>query len=186
MTSVLPIFPDTNLFLQCKPLTEIDWSLLGAWQGFEVVVCTPVQAEPDAFKDKGNGRQAARARTANALLGRLLEPGVEWLTLSYKPKVHLTVRVELMPDTQVAQTLPATADNALVTTALAFQSAHPERHVRLLSNDNGPMFSAKRVGLAYLKVPAAWLLPAEADEAEKRKTVLKERVVELERSEPPL
>jgi hypothetical protein len=184
MTAVLHVFPDTNVFIQCTQLAAVDWSLLGDWEYIEVVVCAPVQAELDALKGKGNGRQASRARNANSLLGKLLEPGVEHLVLSDKPRVHVTVRVELVPDAEAAGTLPNTRDNELVTTALAYQRAHSEVEVRLLTNDNGPMFSAKRVGLTYIKVPSAWRLPPEPDESEKREAMLKERVAQLERSEP--
>jgi len=184
MSTRLHVFPDTNVFLQCKQLADVDWSLLGNWECIEVVVCAPVQAELDALKGKGNSRQASRARNANSLLGKLLEPGVSHLILSNGPKVHLTVRVELMPDVEAAGTLPNTRDNELVTTALAYQRAHSEIEVRLLTNDIGPMFSAKRVGLAYLKVPQDWLLPPELDESERRETSLKERIAQLEKTEP--
>ena len=47
----LYLFADTNLFLQCKVLQEIDWSQLGTFHHIEVVVCRTVQLEIDALKD---------------------------------------------------------------------------------------------------------------------------------------
>lgn len=178
------LFPDTNVFIQCKPLEEVDWSLLGDWQHIELVVSAPVVAELDSLKGKGNNRQASRARAANTLLGRLLEEGVDFIALPTTPRVHLSVRVELGPDPEAGKTLPNSRDNELVGIARGFAASYPDAQVRLLTNDNGPMFSARKVGLQYLRVPGGWLLPPEGDEADKREKELLARISSLEKSEP--
>ena len=50
------LFADSNLFLQCKPLREIDWPQLGDFGDIEVIVCRTVQREIDTLK---NGRAGA-------------------------------------------------------------------------------------------------------------------------------
>lgn len=184
MTAVLHVFPDTNLFLQCKSLEEVDWTLLGDWEQIDIIVCAPVVEELDSLKAKGNTRQASRARSANTLLGRLLEEDSEFLAIKNKPSVRLSVRVDLGPDPGASAKLPKTRDNELVCTALGYHRDNPQESVRLLTNDNGPMFSAKRVGLPYIKVPPQWLLPPEQDEGDKREAALRARVAQLEKSEP--
>ena len=60
-TSTLYYFVDTNLFIQCHPLQQLDWS---PWQGFEevrLIVSSPVQHEIDRLKTRG-GRIGKRAR----------------------------------------------------------------------------------------------------------------------------
>jgi len=60
---VLHLFPETNVFIQCRPLDELDWS---AWAGFyevHLVVCRPVQREIDNQKNRGNDRVGIEAST---------------------------------------------------------------------------------------------------------------------------
>lgn len=41
--STLYLFADSNLFLQYRPLDQLDWSRLGNFDDMEVVVCRTVQ-----------------------------------------------------------------------------------------------------------------------------------------------
>ena len=69
----LVLFPDTNLFIQCKPLEELDWS---EWKDFAEVhlrVCRTVTREIDDQKTRGNSRVAQRARATYQLFGQVLE-----------------------------------------------------------------------------------------------------------------
>lgn len=58
---VLHVFADTNVFLQCKKLEELDWSVLGAYDRINVLVTHPVIREVDSLKKAGNERRAARS-----------------------------------------------------------------------------------------------------------------------------
>lgn len=181
----LYLFPDTNVFLQCKPLEQVDWSSFGAWGCIDIVLTRPVQAEIDAFKGKGNGRQASRARTASSLIRQLLEVDEGCIMLRSAPDVRLCLRHDLRRDEDVADTLDyEERDDQLVGTALAFHKASPTEAVRLLTNDTGPMASAKAVGLAYSVVPVDWLLQPETDEVEKREKALKAEIAKYKNTEP--
>lgn len=185
MKPVLYLFPDTNVFLQCKPLEQTSWEAFGQWERIEVVVTRPVQTEIDALKGNGNGRRAAKARAASSLLRRLLDVDPPVIVLSSSPLVQLTVRLNLRTEASVADSLNyESKDDQLVGTALAFQKAHPESATRLLTDDTGVMFSAKAVGVQYIGIPEEWFLPAELDESAKREKALREQIASYERSEP--
>lgn len=184
MASNLYLFPDTNVFLQCKPLEHVGWEEFSGWERIEVVVTRPVQAEIDALKGKGNSRQASKARAATSLLRRLLDEGSDHLVLQEKPLVHLTVRLDLKPDASATALNYDLRDDQLVGTALAFQEANQDADVRLLTDDTGVMFSARTVKATWMDIPSSWVLPAEADEAEKRERVLRDQIVQLQKAEP--
>ena len=69
----LYLFPDTNVFIQCKPLEQLDWS---EWQDFSeihLLVSRPVQREIDDQKNRGNNRVANRARATYRLFRQLID-----------------------------------------------------------------------------------------------------------------
>lgn len=185
MTKILYLFPDTNLFLQCKPLDQVTWSALGDWDRIEILLTRPVQTEIDALKGRGNSRQATRARSASSLIRELLEAQDGRKTLLNSPLVQLCLRHDLRRDDSVAEILNyEERDDQLVGTALAFRKANPETEVRLITNDTGPMASAKTVALDYFTTPEEWLLPPEADDLEKREAALRAEIARYKSVEP--
>ena len=58
----LYLFPDTNLFIQCRPLEQLDWSEWAEFAEVRLIVCRPVQREIDNQRSRGNSRVAHRAR----------------------------------------------------------------------------------------------------------------------------
>lgn len=185
MPKFLYLFPDTNVFLQCKPLQQLNWSVLGDWDEIYLAISRPVQAEIDAFKGKGNNRQASRARRASALIRELLDATDNRIKLCNKPSVYLCLKHDLRRDETVSDILDyQERDDQLVGVALAFQKAHTDADVRLLTNDTGPMASARAVSLKFLDVPEDWLLPPETDEMEKRLKSLQDEVQRYKQAEP--
>ncbi len=181
----LYLFPDTNVFLQCKSLEEVDWCVLGEWDRIEVFLTRPVQTEIDALKGGGNHRRATRARGASTLIRKLLNAEGGRQTVREQPLVELCLRQDLRRDEAASGDLNYDErDDQLVGIALAFQKSNPSVPVRLLTNDTGPMASAKAVGLGYQELPDEWLLPREVDEATKRENELKAEIARYKRLEP--
>ena len=58
----LYLFPDTNLFIQCLPLQQIDWTQWDDFDEVHLLVSRPVQREIDNQKNRGNDRVGQRAR----------------------------------------------------------------------------------------------------------------------------
>ncbi|TXI24950.1 MAG: hypothetical protein E6Q67_01740 [Roseateles sp.] len=182
----LYLFVDTNLFLQCRPLEQLDWSPMGQVDAIELVLSRPVQAELDALKGKGNGRQASRARAASTQIRKLLESADNRLSLrEASPAVHLWLNPSLRPINEPSGVLDYDhRDDQLVGIALGYLVANSGAQVALLTNDTGPMASAKAVGLPYMGMPDGWLLPAELDEAAKREARLKDELDLYKKQEP--
>ena len=44
---ILSFFPDTNLFIQCRSLEELDWSEWADFEEVHLIVCRTVQREID-------------------------------------------------------------------------------------------------------------------------------------------
>ncbi len=77
--NILYLFPDTNLFIQCKPLAELDWSVWSEFEEVHLIVCRPVTREIDNQKTRGNSRVAQRARSTYQLCAPLAEEEQDFL-----------------------------------------------------------------------------------------------------------
>ncbi len=186
MAKTIFLFPDTNLFIQCKPLSELDWS---AWQSYgevQLLVSRPVQAEIDRHKGGGNGRLAKRARSASTIFRDILGSKEGYVEVH---KANPLVRIYLSPDLKYDETLAnrlsyGERDDQLVGIAALFAKRTSGSDVRVLTHDTGPMASAKMVGLEFVEIPESWLLAPEADEAQKRIARLEAEVTRLRKAEP--
>jgi hypothetical protein len=179
------VFPDTNVFLQCRPLEAVDWKSFGEWDRINVFLTRPVQKEIDGLKGRGNSRLAARARSASPRIKELLKAPEKTMELRSSPSVYLCLRHDLREDPDVNDILNyEERDDQLVGTALAFQKANPEFVARVLTYDTGPMTSADAVGMGYLEVPESWLLAPEPDEFEKRARELQAELEKYRKAEP--
>lgn len=173
-------FPDTNLFIQCKPIEEWDWSVFEKCEAIDVLITRPVQKEIDEHKGKGNARVAARARATSAIFRDAIVSSIGYKQIrAMNPCVRLHVRAELKPDQALQETLSLDeADDQLVAIAAGFLKDNADACITLATHDTGPMASAKLVGLHFTVIPDSWLLPPEVDKTSKD---LKRVTQELER-----
>lgn len=182
----LHLIPDTNVFMQCRHLHELPWSTaFPKWDAIVVVLVAPVIREIDRQKG-GQGRLAKRARIANSLIGRLIDsPEVSLSGEGERPTVTLVAAPELKPDPSLQEDLDYTqTDDAIVGIVATFLKAQEGQQAALLSNDNGPLMSARRTSVPFHRVPSDWLLPAESDEDQKRLRALEGEVKRLKSAEP--
>ena len=177
------LFCDTNLFLQCRPLDELDWSKWQAFEAVRVIVSHPVQSEIDGLKTKGNERQARRARKANTLFRSMLtDDGVKVIRES-GPQV--TLHVEPQHQHDVTPTGPlnfANKDDQIIGIACRFAKTHAE--VRLLTDDTTPQYMARAVGLPADPIPDGWLLPPEPDQKDRKISELEDELKLLKQKAP--
>ena len=67
--SVVYLFADTNLLIQCR---ELDWSAWNEFDEVRLIVSSPVLREIDYRKNKGNDRVGNRARATSAMFREIL------------------------------------------------------------------------------------------------------------------
>lgn len=70
---VLYLFPDTNVFIQCRPLEDLDWSEWTDFDEVHLLVCRTVQREIDHQKNRGNDRVGRRARKVSSLFRDIVQ-----------------------------------------------------------------------------------------------------------------
>ena len=182
----LVLFPDTNLFIQCKPLEELDWS---EWQEFAEIhlrVCRTVTREIDDQKNRGNSRVGHRARATYQLFGRALESEQEYLLVRNSgPAVKLFVEGLTLRSTDLDGQLDySKSDDQIVGRLHKFRKDHPGIDARLHTADRGPMMTARHLDIPYAQIKEEWLLQPENDEAEKETIRLRNRIAQLEKAEP--
>jgi PIN domain-containing protein len=184
-TRILVLFPDTNLFVQCRPLHELDWAACGDHDEIHLIVSRPVQEEIDDHKNRGNERLAKRARTTSSLFRAILIDAAGCKEVkSAPPKIKVFISRDTSDNTLAPSLDPTQEDDQLVIAALTYRRDHPDADVWLLSHDTGPIASARVVGLPFIPIPDTWLLPPEKSEAERRAETLARELDRLKKAEP--
>ena len=180
------LFPDTNVFIQCKPLKELDWSEWSDFTEVHLVVSRPVQREIDNQKNRGNNRTANRARATYRIFREIIEgrPSHKVIQDS-RPLVKLYFQGPNLPSPALKDRLDySKPDDEIVGHLHSFIQNNPGAEARLLTHDSGPMMTASALDLPAILVKDEWLLPPESNELEKENTRLQNRVIELEKTEP--
>ena len=182
----LYLFPDTNVFIQCKPLEQLDWSEWQHYSEVRLLVSRPVQREIDDQKNRGNSRVANRARITYQLFRRIVDGRQEYeLIRSSTPVVKLYLEGPSRPSPELEDTLDySKSDDQIVGCLHKFRQDNQGADARLLTYDGGPMMTAKSLGIPYVAVKDDWLLTPENNEIERENARLKERIAQLERTEP--
>lgn len=186
MTPILYLFADTNLFIQCRVLAELDWSTWGSLDEIHLIVSRPVQREIDYRKNKGSDRAADRARATNALFRELLQSDKDHLVIRETgPCVKLYIKPEYSPDPALAERLDYNErDDQIIGTIATFRKQPSDADVRLLTHDGTPIATAKSLGIPVAIIPDAWLLPPETTDAEKKVKALQTELARLKQEEP--
>ncbi len=183
---VIYYFIDTNVLIQCLPLSEIDWRAYCDADEVRLIISRPVQSEIDDQKSKGGDRLARKARKASTLIREIVlsDSGIKNLRAK-DPVVTLAVEGMIRPDPSLGDKLDYDKpDDQLVGIVHAFACANPGERVYLLTHDTGPLVTAKAIGVSFIPVPDEWLLPPEPSEADKKLRNLEAEIVRLKDQEP--
>ena len=183
-TRTVCYFVDTNLFLQCRSLEQLDWTDLGDFEEVRLIVSRPVQREIDYGKNKGSDRPAKRARTTSAMFRQMLPDG-QLVVRESGPRVILSVERQHAYDRDLEDQLDyQERDDQLVGTLHEFAQRHKGTDARLLTHDTLPQYTARGLGLAADAIPDSWLLPPEATASERELTSLRSENARLKKAEP--
>lgn len=185
MNAKVYLFPDTNVFIQCKPLHELNWSEWKEFDEVNLIVSRPVQAEIDRQKGGGNTRLSKRARKTSSMFRDILLSEEKYLEVrTSKPTVRLYLKQDIKPDESLSdQLIYGERDDQLVGITSSFAKLHSENQVFLLTHDTGPMTSADMVGVKFIPIPDEWLMAPETNESDKQITKLQAEVNRLKITE---
>ena len=188
MNSKVYLFPDTNLFIQCKPLHELDWSDWKEYDEVCLIVSRPVQAEIDKQKGGGNTRLSKRARTTSSMFREILLSEEKYREIrDSKPIVKLYLRQDIKVDESLTVQLTySERDDQLVGIASSFSKLNNEKQVFILTHDTGPMTSADMVGVKFIPIPDEWLMAPENSESDKKIAKLQTELSRLKKMEPDI
>ena len=182
--TVLHFFVDTNLFIQCHPLEQLDWSPWRAFEEVRLIVTRPVLREIDRLKTKGNDRVGRRARAASAMFREILDDAHK-LIRPQSPRVILSVEPQHSYNLDLRDRLDfQERDDQLIGTVHEFARTNSSGDVRLLTHDTIPLYTARSLGVQADIIPDDWLLPPEKTESERRLTVLEAENARLKSAEP--
>ena len=183
-TRILSFFLDTNLFIQCRPLEELDWSEWADFEEVHLIVCRTVQREIDQQKHRGNGRVPQHARKTSSLFRSIIETGYKVIR-DEGPQVKLVLESSSVPSPELKDRLDYNKpDDEIVGFLYQYKQQEPNADVRLLTYDTGPMMTAKSLNLPFVEIKDDWLLPPESNETERENRRLKEEVTRLKKTEP--
>ena len=187
------LFLDTNVYVHCRPLEEIEWDRWRRAQGSDVegidlVVPRTVIEELDKLKDRRESRRVAdRARKA---LGQI-ETWHEQALRGGEPEVRRGVRV-LFPslgrtvDPASLDLDPQRADNRLIASMVAWTRTTDGANVLLISGDTTPRTTARALGFRATDVEEAWRLPSELTDEERELRELRTELASLRQRLPRL
>lgn len=84
-------FLDTNVFLECNSISEIDWSLITEDTEITIYICFTVLDELDKFKTDQNNRRRRKAVNSIKLLSQIFEQNI---AITHKQQCfHLSVKM---------------------------------------------------------------------------------------------
>ena len=184
--STVNYFVDSNLFFQCHPLEQLDWTPWAAFEEVRLIVSSPVLREIDYRKNKGNDRVGIRARATSAIFREMLEEGHKVVRGS-NPRVVLSVEPQHAYSRDLEERLNYhERDDQLVGTVYEVSRGHPDSDVRLLTHDTTPLYTARGLGLTADVISDDWLLPPETTATEKELASLKTEYARLKKAEPSI
>ena len=157
-TRILYLFPDTNLFIQCRPLHELRWKTWTEFDEVHVIVSRPVQSEIDQQRIEGNDRVGKRARAASSLLRENHRGDRREARARHGSDREGISAADLKPyggfcSYRLDYGEP---DDRLVGIAHAFLQQNPGVEARILTHDAGPLASAKMVGVPFEAVTSGF------------------------------
>ena len=180
------LLPDTNLFVQCKPLSELDWSPWSYYDEIHIIVTRPVQKEIDKHKNRGNDRTASRSRKAANLFRKIISTETGYELIEKKDQtIKVFLELQHKPDKELDTQLDYDDfDDRLVGIAYAFVKEKADEQVWVVTHDTGPLASGKMVKVKVFEIPEDWLLEPEPSAESKKIARLEEKIRNLEQREP--
>jgi PIN domain len=185
---MVEFFADSNLFLQCRVFSEIDWRLIAdSDDQITILIPTAVSRELDRLKSDGNRRRSKRAREASQFLRQIaLSEDLRTMVRKEDPCVEIRIPDKIKIDRSQGENLDLEhPDDHIVAEMLTYLATSQDVDARLLTHDVNLMIAARRHGLKIVEIPEKWLLPPENDERDKQIARLRAEIEELKKGGVP-
>ena len=175
------MFLDTNVFLECNSISEIDWSLITEDTEITIYICFTVLDELDKFKTDQNNRRRRKAVNSIKLLSQIFEQNI---AITHKQQCfHLSVK---MADNYANEELKAlkgldiSRNDDLIIATVALFNEHTNNNAILISHDLGIRLKGNHF-FTCRDVPAKWLLVEEKNEIQKENERLKAELLQFQK-----
>ena len=148
------IFADTNLFIQCRDLSQLPWRNVFADDRLLIIIPRAALDEIDSHKQDGNTRRASRARKASSFFRTIiLSESPKAIIRDDAPHVELSFATPPEPGGYNSYSLDLSRpDDRIIDEAL--QYAHRIQPIRLSYLLRfTPILTAKRCGLSVSIIP---------------------------------
>jgi hypothetical protein len=183
-------FADSNFFLQCKSIEQINWDTVTGDINVDIIVSRPVQEEIDKLKSDGNSRRAKKARNVNSMFREILLDAnlnkcyvVKGKNVTLKFAENFKKSDLERHESSLDMSKP---DDEIIATILHYKSLNESESYSLLTHDTNPILTAKKCGISFSMIPDDWLLQPEPDERDKTIAKLEQEIKHLSVSEPKI
>lgn len=176
------LFPDTNVYLHCRRLNEIDWLELFNTDACHIVVPKVVIGELD--KHKNSHPNSTIQKRARGIIQQL----EQWFGVDNTVRLGVTIEPYLGSIAGYEQdNLDFTLnDDRLIAYMLSYVEANPSVETILVTTDLGIKLTAGMFGISVVKLPDQYVLEPAASKEKKEKRELERRVQKLEAAQPNL
>ena len=181
--SCLYLFADTNVFIQCRHLEDLDWEEWSSFTDVKLIASRPVQREIDKQKYRGNDRVGRRARKTYSRFREVITSNSDqYLLRESDPTVALVLLGPYNLPLELAEKLDfSNPDDCVVACMYEYSKQHGNRDVRLITHDAGQMMTAKSLELQFIPIPDDWLLKPEKSKEQKELDRLREQMAQFRR-----
>ena len=158
-SSLVAVFPDTNVFLHRRQLREIDWCSLAGSPRVRIVVCVQVLRELDAKKYDARLGDRATGAINQIRVGSSSE---------IRPGVTVEVDTTVWADTAVSAADSRSGDERIVADVVAFANRNREVVTRLATGDYSMELLAQAKKLSIQALPEDTRLQLPEDDQGKK------------------
>lgn len=175
---------DTNLFLECKRLEDLNWADLGA-DPVAIILTKPVIGEIDKHK-KAGGRTRRRALEISGRIREMLITGCMESTIrETNPRVVLRIAPIVKPDPDLSNVLDYSQnDDRIVGIVSELIKEAVSAEVSFLTDDSVAASTAQSLGLPFCLIDETWKRPPEETTEAKRVKELEKDLATYRAQEP--
>jgi hypothetical protein len=174
---------DTMMFLHFQKLDQLDLAQLLGDEDITIRIARVTITELDEQK---NSHPSSKIRDRARSILHSIE---EWTT-DEGHRLPNGARIVLCEESPAndrdAQFKANWADDQLIASILSHKNKKPADRVVLVTDDSGPRFTARRVGIETIRFPDTLRLPPDLDAQEKEIQRLKTKLLEIQAAQPEL